>query len=556
MSPMIVSALGALFLLAGLASPPSWIVASLRPGSAELARLLLLGAWMFKAALAVTGLFLFVLRRFRPERIVPDGDRPARSRAELWGIAAILTAAAALRLPALDSGLWLDEILTYVNYARMPYLEIVTTYASENQHFLYTLGAHAAFQMFGENAFALRLPAVIFGVLSIWAVYLLGRTLSGAREALLTAALLTFSYHHIWFSQNARGYTGLLFWTIFSSWLLVLGLRRGHTRAWTGYAIAASLGVYTHITMLFVIAGQFLIYAWELYRRRGEAWPQRYSGLLLGFTAAGLITLLLHALVLPQVLSSMHKTVSVVSEWKNPLWTALEIARGLEVNFTGGAVAAAALLVFLTGLASYWRSNRVLVWLLFLPPVLGASLVIAVGHHLWPRFFFFAMGFGALIAVRGARVLGEFAARRLRLSPALGTAVCAAMVLVSALSVPRAYGPKQDYAGAKAFVDANRRPGDAVVTVGLASFTYKELYGLNWDAVETPEELKAIRARANRTWVLYTLRPVLESTDPEIAALLDRDYRLVKRFPGTLREGTVFVSMAESEIRTSQARAN
>jgi hypothetical protein len=266
--------------------------------------------------------------------------------------------------------------------------------------------------------------------------------------------------------------------------------------------------------------------------------------------------LLLHALVLPQVFSSMHKTVSVVSEWKNPVWTALEIARGLEMSFAGGAVAAAALTVFLAGLASYWRTNPILVKLLFVPPVLGAALVIGVGHHLWPRFFFFAMGFGALIAVRGARVVGEYAAARLRLSPALGMVACLFMVAASALSVPRAYGPKQDYAGARAFVDANRRPGDAVVTVGLASFTYKELYGLDWEAVETTEELNAVRARANRTWVLYTLRPVLESTDPEIAALLDRDYRLVKRFPGTLREGTVFVSMAESPTRMSQARSN
>ncbi len=190
------------------------------------------------------------------------------------------------------------------------------------------------------------------------------------------------------------------------------------------------------------------------------------------------------------------------------------------------------------------------------PLMCGAALVVGVGHHLWPRFFFFAMGFGALIAVRGARVAGEYAAARLRLSPALGMVACLLMVAVSAASVPRAYGPKQDYAGARAFVDANLRPGDAVVTVGLASFTYKELYGLEWEIVETTDQLNAVRARANRTWVLYTLRPVLESTHPDIAALIDRDYRVVKRFPGTLREGTVFVSMAESPARMSQARVN
>jgi mannosyltransferase len=550
---MTLTVLGAIAILAGLSLPPAWIVDSLRSVPAELLRV---GVYLFKASLVVVGAFLLTVRRLGVWRDGALPEKRAANRGELVAIGAILAAATVLRLPALNSGLWLDEILTYVNYARMPFVEIVTTYASENQHFLYTLGAHAAFVMFGESAFALRLPAVIFGVLSIWAVYLLGRTLSSVKEALITAALLACSYHHIWFSQNARGYTGLLFWTLFSSWLFVLGLRESRPRTWIGYAVAASLGVYTHITMLFVIAGQFLIYATELYRRRREPRPNRYSGLLLGFTGAGLLTFQLHALVLPQVLNSMHKTVSVVSEWKNPLWTALEIARGLEMNFAGGVVALVALTVFLAGLVSYWRTDSVLVKLLFIPPVLGAALVVGVGHHLWPRFFFFAMGFGALVAVRGTRVLGEAAARPLRLSPAVGTAGCLAMVLVSALSIPKVYGPKQDYVAARAFVEANRLPGDAIVTVGLASFPYKEMYKLDWDVVETMDQLNAVRSRSGRTWVLYTLRPVLESTHPEIASALESDFHLVKRFPGTLQEGTVFVSRAESPVRLSQVKAN
>lgn len=549
---MILTVLGAFAIITGLALPPSWILDSLRSVPAELLRT---GVYLFKGSLVVLGAFLLLVRRVAKWRALPAPAK-TRNRAELIALAAILAAATALRLPALNSGLWLDEILTYVNYARMPFVEIASTYASENQHFLYTLGAHAAFLLFGENAFALRLPAVIFGVLSIWAVYLLGRTLAGGKEALLTAALLACSYHHIWFSQNARGYTGLLFWTLLSSWLLVLGMRESRPRTWAGYAIAASLGVYTHITMLFVIAGQFLIYAAELYRGRPNVRPNRYAGLVLGFTGAGLLTFQLHALVLPQVVSSMHKTVSVVSEWKNPLWTALEIARGLEMNFAGGVVAVVALSVFLAGLVSYWRTDSVLVKLLFLPPALGAALVIGVGHHLWPRFFFFAMGFGALVAVRGTRVLGETAARVLRLPPALGTAACVAMVLVSALSIPKVYGPKQDYAAAREFVEANRRSGDSIVTVGLAAFPYKEMYKLDWDVVDTMDQLNAIRNRSGRTWVLYTLRPVLESTNPDIAAALGQEFQLIKRFPGTLQEGTVFVSRADTPVRMSQINVN
>jgi uncharacterized membrane protein len=48
-------------------------------------------------------------------------------------------------------------------------------------------------------------------VASIGALYLLGRAVAGPTEALFAAALMTVAYHHVWFSQNARGYSGLLF---------------------------------------------------------------------------------------------------------------------------------------------------------------------------------------------------------------------------------------------------------------------------------------------------------------------------------------------------------
>src|SRR5207302_10824554 len=126
----------------------------------------------------------------------------------------------------------------------------------------------------------------------------------------------------------------------------------------------------THITMLFVIAGQFLSYFYQVYGRRRELWPGRWTGLWLGFCGAGLLTFELHALVLPQVLSGMAKTVSVVDAWKNPLWTLLEVFRGLQANFAGSAVAVAALGVFGLGLWSYARTGPILLHLLFIPPIL------------------------------------------------------------------------------------------------------------------------------------------------------------------------------------------
>lgn len=547
--PILSSSLAAALILAGLFLPPATLIHSLRIPPPHLLEQLLLGATLFKIGLVVLGLAVIACARF-PRKASPERATPSSTPPSKYTLVAILFAAGALRVYRLDSGLWHDEIVTYVKYAKIPFGEILSTYGSENQHFLYSLLARASLSIFGDGTWSLRLPAVLFGVASIWALYLLAREVASAWEVLLSAALLAFSYHHVWFSQNARGYTGLLFWTLLASWLFLRALREARARLWVLYAIATALGIYTHITMLFVAVGHFLMYLMTLVARRKETWPDRWAGSYLGFGLAGLLTLQLHALVLPQVFAGIRQTESVVAGWKRPAWTLLEFLEGVHISFAGTILAIAALLVFGAGFWSFQRTHPVVIQLLVIPALIGAATVLAMGHHLWPRFFFFTVGFGALVLVRGTMRLGHAATRLLRLpatrSVPLGAAFSTALIAASAISLPSAYGPKQDYLGALSFVEASKEPADAVVTVGLATFAYKSLYKVDWEAAETLTALNSIRSRTTRTWVLYTLRPVLESASPDIMASIQRDFRVVKQFPGTLGAGTIFVCRSDT----------
>ncbi len=543
---------GLLLLAAGLLLPPASIVSLFQGGPASLA----LGALLFKGCLCLLGLHVALSSRLASCAPMPE-SKVGGQRWASWSLAAILVVALALRLHALGAGLWLDEILTHVNYARLPFVSILSTYASENQHFLFSLMAHASYLLFGETPFALRLPAVIFGVGSIWALYLFGRLVATTEEALVTATLLTLSYHHIWFSQNARGYTGLLFFSILSSYFFVRARREHNLILWVGYGFAAALGVYTHITTGFVLAAHFIIHLTEWMRSR--SWEDTKAGLLFGFPFGALLTLQFHALVLPQVFGSMKGTKSVVEEWKSPLWTILEIVRGLNVNFAGVIAAGIVMILFLWGLASFARSNRVVVELALLPPVLGAATVLGVGHHLWPRFFFFSFGFVALIAVRGVMAAGRFAGRSagtVRTGEYAAAAVASLMILVSSVSVPRAFGPKQDFQGAKEFLEQALTPGDAVAVAGLANFPLREYYHALWPELRGRQELDSLRAANHRVWVVYTLAPVLEAVSPDLYASIQRDFRVVKAFRGTLQNGTVYVCLSEqtaSQLRQPAA---
>jgi mannosyltransferase len=550
---------GVLFVLGGIFVPGEVWIRLLRPmPDSPLREQLLLGTVLFRATLGLTGAALMAAPKlpfWKQPRVTWKGGPEPQSRMAVACLLGLMACALALRLYKLELGLWYDEVLTYVGYARMPFGEILTTYNNENQHFVFTILAHACFLIFGEGAWALRFPAMLFGVASVGSLYLFARQVGSTRQALFAAALFTFSYHHIWFSQNARGYSGLLFWVLLSSWLLLRALREDRPGLWLAYAAAASLGIYTHITMVFAIAGQAAVYLLRLRTRRHEEWPNRWAGLALGFCGAGLMTLFLHALVLPQIRSGMQQTVSVVQAWKSPLWTALEIFRGLKLGLAGAAAAVAALAVFAAGIWSFWRREAAVVWLLLVPAAAGGGYVVAAGHHLWPRFFYFGFGFAVLVAIRGAMVMEQTMLGRLRGAPVRETGIlCAGMVLAAAISAPAAFHPKQDYQGAMAFVDAERKPGDAVLMAGLIAYPYQNLYKPAWQKVTSLEELNAVRAASRRTIVVYTLEPVLLSMQPEIAASVKRDFRLLRKFPGTLENGTVYVYISDNPALAALAR--
>src|SRR5262249_44253848 len=154
--------------------------------------------------------------------------------------------------------------------------------------------------------------------------------------------------------------------------------------------------------------------------------------------------------------TALHQ-VSLPSEWSSPLWVLTESLRSLSVGFLGAAVVLGGGVLAGVGwlhmLQQDWRGGGLVV----LPPPLAGATMLGLGHYLWPRFFFFAMGFALLIVVHGAltvpRLLGvPIAARRTRAGwgKGIGLVLACVMIVASGITVPRCYTlPKQDFRGAR-----------------------------------------------------------------------------------------------------------
>ncbi|MBA3558822.1 MAG: glycosyltransferase family 39 protein [Gemmatimonadaceae bacterium] len=559
--------LAATLAATALLLPPRELALALTGGREELVSHAVTGAWIFKAFLAIHAAMLLLAGRIRPfhRTAVPlvaplDVRQSAKTSKLEWTILfAILIVGAALRMYALGEGLWHDEIAALVNYVRFPAGVIITTFDSQNQHMLYSLLGRLSVLLFGESAWAMRLPAALFGIASLWATYWFGTHVTTRREALMAAALLAASYHHVWFSQNARGYSALLFWTLVSSGLFLRMLRRREAYGWVTfvpYAVVTALAIYTQMLAIFVTAAHFLIWTWLIVRQHRRSSEATSLMPLAAFVLATTLTVQLYALAMPQFfhLMTAPQAVGTVSEWKNPLWFVSEMLRGLSGGLAGGIVivAGVAAVVGGTGVASYWRRSGTVVAMLLLPGLITMIAMVATSHNLWPRLFFFCAGFAVLIAIRGVFAIATLGAAFR--APALATAALVLLASASATTVPKAWRPKQDYGSAFAFVERVREAGDAVVVVDMSRLAYERYIASGWTPVENPGELESIEESHRRTWVVYAFPARLSAVQPEIWKRLEDSYAPAARFPGTVGGGTVVVKVFNKSGHESGAR--
>ena len=105
--------------------------------------------------------------------------------------------------------------------------------------------------------------------------------------------------------------------------------------------------------------------------------------------------------------------------------------------------------------------------------------------------------------------------------------------------------PKQDYLGARAFVEHERKEGDAVVAVGIAG----EAYRYYWPEIHVTNrisELDAIAAQSRRVWVLYAFPRDMEQRRPRLLARIRERFHEEREFRGMVGDGGIRVCLRAS----------
>ena len=471
-----------------------------------------------------------------------------------WVLVAVLTLAGlVLRVIGLNEGMWFDEIATLVNYIRLPATQIIGHYETLNNHLFYSLLAHFSVAWFGESVWSVRLPAVMFGVATIPAAYYLGRQITARREALLASAFLAVSYHHVWFSQDARGYTGLALGAVLLSIIFIRLILRESPgfRPVLAYAIVGALAIWIHLTAALVVVSHGIIWLALIAGRSPKRKSDYKRAAALAMILAAMFSLALYSPVLTQLaelLFVVDDAPVVLTAWNTPGWAIEEFRRAAFKAVPGGwFLILPGALAMVAGALSYSRQGILVSGVLFLPPFVTLFFVAFLMGIIFPRFLFGSMVFFLLIAVRGGFVLTRAVLPMLTVRQV--TVIGLILALATVCMLPGAWKPKQDFAAAAKFINRQRVPGDAVVCSHTSHMGLHQYLGMKCEQALTIAGLNELEKTHARTWLVYAFPIHFQGALPDVWMKVQNEYSPVTKIRGTVGGGDIIIMLKTRAYR-------
>ncbi len=167
----------------------------------------------------------------------------------------ILGVAAVLRFATLGlQSYWSDEAVT-VDLVRGSLGHMLSAIRnSERTPPVYYVLVWVWSRLFGTSEVGLRSLSAIFGTLTVLLAYVIARRVGGERAGLIAGSLTAVSPILVWYSQEARSYSMLVFLGAASVWLWLRALETGSTRSIIGWGAVACLAIATHYFASFIVA--------------------------------------------------------------------------------------------------------------------------------------------------------------------------------------------------------------------------------------------------------------------------------------------------------------
>jgi uncharacterized membrane protein len=191
---------------------------------------------------------------------------------ETKAIWAILFLASIIRFTDLvKRDFWYDEAFTGVA-VKESFSNMITMIVNDVHPPMYYLALKAFSYFFSYSVYGIRLFSAIFGVLTVWAVYLVAKELFDRRTALWSSFIASISPFAIQYSQEARMYSMLVFLILISAYFFIKALKTKKTKYFVIWGFFIGLSMLTHyMGLIFSVTYLLAYFIWvyfELYESK------------------------------------------------------------------------------------------------------------------------------------------------------------------------------------------------------------------------------------------------------------------------------------------------
>jgi hypothetical protein len=498
--------------------------------------------WRIMLMVCAAGLAVIpvVLTRLTP-RPSQGHKRRGTGPLELWTVSGLVLVALLIRATRLTESLWYDEIAAWGSYGAHGPGPILGNFFEPSNHVAHTLATWCSVSglehVLGFEI-ALRVPALLFSLGAVVAVWGMVRSVLGPRAGLIAGGLLAIWPVPVLEGAEARGYSMMICFSALATWAFPATRTQERPWRWCAYAALCALGVWSHFVTAFVPIGHTAWLAWRGVRRHEVGRAVRGG---LAIALAGLVTLALYAPALPDLIDQRDMYRSSHGDEPSVLgaegWHALLQLGGswyLWAAWPGLFLGAIALFsVARRGTPSKMDSkaaagdspplgDAIALSLLGLPIFL--LTVVLAGSWMYARFALFSAPGAALLTAAGLETCWRW-----KRAAALAGAIVLLAASASDLAVRPARQPLRD---AATYVRENRADGEAVLVIGLAHRVF-DLYAADLMprySLRHGADLHLTLDRADPSWiVLYYPRHV---TADRSALLEERGYVPAERFRG------------------------
>jgi hypothetical protein len=407
-------------------------------------------------------------------------ERSGMTAGERWMWIAIVVIALADRLAHVRQTMRLDEALTFLLFASRPLEHALTQYDYPNNHLFHTLLVWISTRLLGTSPVAIRLPALITGMLLVPAVYAVARRFADRSTSLLAMALAAVWPELVLYSTNARGYSIIALVFLALIVLIDEGIADDAMWPWLTAGILIAIAMYTAPVAMYPAGAAMLWGVIEKARRNGlPAARSMLPRVLAGGALAVMLTLFLYVPVAWR--SGLAPLIS--NRYVTPLTAARLVAaipgfaRDLVESLGLGIPRPLLLLLAVAGLAGVAgpgsdRPRRVR---LALTTVLWSIAVLVATRRPPPaRVWLFMVPLGCVYVAIGTRLAADWLSRARAWDPALVTrALAVALMTVIGVQTARARpvfrspetGTLVDGPQIADYLLATMRPGDEIAVV-------------------------------------------------------------------------------------------